>query len=70
MAKTLQSVPETPSCPNCKNSVMRRIAREGLLENRVYAKAGLYPWECPLCRDRVLLKNRGAKIRKKSQESV
>ncbi len=67
MSKTPEAAPEAPLCPKCVDSPMRRLPREGLLENRVYAKAGLYPWECPLCRNRVLLRNRGVRIRKKSK---
>ena len=61
---------DAPVCPKCKKSVMERVAREGLLEKIVYAKAGLYPWECRLCRSRTLMRNRGERTRKKRKEPV
>jgi hypothetical protein len=64
-----QKKKDVPLCPKCKNSVMDRVARDGLLESRVYSKAGLYPWECPLCRNRTLVKNRGLRIRKNGKEA-
>ena len=68
MMEEVEKKKETPLCPKCKNSAMARVPREGLLENRVYAKAGLFPWECPLCRNRALVKNRGQRIRRKRKE--
>jgi hypothetical protein len=35
---------------------MRRLARQGFLQKKIYAYFGYYPWECPLCRDPLLLK--------------
>jgi hypothetical protein len=43
---------------------MARIQRRGFLQEQVYARMGLHPWECPLCREVFLLKSRDRKHRK------
>jgi hypothetical protein len=43
---------------------MRRLVRESLLQRRVYPLFGYYPWECPLCRETVLLRKRYARRRR------
>ena len=42
-------------CDYCGNQ-LRRLAREGFLQKKVYSKFGYYPWECPLCREPILVK--------------
>lgn len=37
---------------------MRRLVRESFLQRSVYPLFGYYPWECPLCRKPVLLRQR------------
>lgn len=57
-------------CPNCQNPDMTRVARRGFLQERVYAKLGLYPWECVFCREVFLLKSRGRRSRKTSSHAA
>lgn len=42
-------------CKQCGSS-MRRLARTGFLQQRVYPIFGFYPWECPVCRKPIMLK--------------
>jgi hypothetical protein len=35
------------------------MARFGILQERVFPKFGFYPWECPQCRKKLLIKSRG-----------
>ncbi len=51
-------------CPSCSNVEMTRVHRRGFLQERVYSKLGLYPWECPFCREVFLLKSRGHNYRR------
>jgi hypothetical protein len=51
-------------CPNCATIELTRVQRRGFLQERVYSKLGLYPWECPLCREVFLVKSRGRGYRK------
>jgi DNA-directed RNA polymerase subunit RPC12/RpoP len=44
-----------PKCKRCGN-VLRRLKREGFLETSFFTFFGYFPWECPLCRSRVLVK--------------
>jgi DNA-directed RNA polymerase subunit RPC12/RpoP len=46
---------EKVRCDYCGNQ-LRRLAREGFLQKKVYSKFGYFPWECPLCREPVLVK--------------
>lgn len=46
-------------CPNCGNEQMRRLARRGFLQNKVYPLLGLYPWECLACRTSKMIRKRG-----------
>jgi hypothetical protein len=42
-------------CSRC-GSNLRRLSRKGFLQRRVYTWFGYYPWECPVCRDLLLIK--------------
>jgi DNA-directed RNA polymerase subunit RPC12/RpoP len=42
-------------CDYCGNA-LRRLARQGFLQKKVFSKFGFYPWECPLCREPMLVK--------------
>ena len=42
-------------CEYCGNA-LRRLARQGFLQKKIYSKFGYYPWECPLCREPMLVK--------------
>jgi hypothetical protein len=35
---------------------LRRLARQGFLQKEIYSRFGYYPWECPLCREPMLVK--------------
>jgi hypothetical protein len=35
---------------------MRRLKREGFMQLKVYSAFGYYPWECPICRDPMLVR--------------
>jgi hypothetical protein len=52
------------ACPNCEEVELTRVARHGFLQERVYPKFGMYPWECAQCRQIFLLKGRGVSYRK------
>lgn len=41
------------NCSCSCGSDLRRLNRVGFLERNVFAKLGIYPWECVLCRNRV-----------------
>jgi ribosomal protein L37AE/L43A len=59
-------------CPKCKRGVVSRVARKGFLEENMYSRLGFYPWECSECRNRLMLKSRGDRIRKRrrTQENL
>jgi hypothetical protein len=46
-------------CPECHRGELRRTGRKGFLEQNLYGRFGYYPWRCPVCRHRMLVKNRG-----------
>jgi len=52
------------TCPSCAEVELTRVARHGFLQERVYPKFGMYPWECTQCRQIFLLKSRGYSYRK------
>ncbi|HUA96913.1 MAG TPA: hypothetical protein VMA34_01145 [Terracidiphilus sp.] len=37
---------------------MRRVARRGFLQKKVYPVLGLYPWECGACREVTMVRKR------------
>jgi ribosomal protein L37AE/L43A len=52
-------------CPKCKRGLVSRVARKGFLEENMFSRLGFYPWECSECRNRLMLKGRGEKIRRR-----
>lgn len=42
-------------CEYCGNA-LRRLARQGFLQTKIYSRFGYYPWECPLCREPMMVK--------------
>jgi DNA-directed RNA polymerase subunit RPC12/RpoP len=46
------------SCQTCGINYLRRLHRRGFLQRTVYSLFGYFPWECPICRDPILLKVR------------
>jgi hypothetical protein len=52
--------------PICKCSAeMRRMKREGFWEEKVFSRFGFFPWECPVCRVRRRIRDRGKRISRK-----
>jgi hypothetical protein len=56
-------------CPNCEHVEMVRTHRRGFMQEHVYPRLGLYPWECPFCREVFLLKSRGRSYRRSRPDS-
>jgi hypothetical protein len=56
-------------CSGCGSDQIRRVARNGFLQTKVFPFFGLYPWECPMCRKIFLKKDRGTRIRRKHRKS-
>ncbi len=56
-------------CRNCECKQIHRMKRSGFLQNRVYPLFGFYPWKCPECKTRYLLRARGSKHRKGGSRS-
>lgn len=44
---------------HCGSSALRRVNRQGFLEESVLPKLGLYPWECAMCRRKTFLRDNG-----------
>ena len=42
-------------CKECGNP-LRRMARKGFLQLKVYPRFGYYPWECPICRVTIMIR--------------
>jgi len=51
-------------CRNCDCKQIFRMKRVGFLQNRVYSIFGFYPWKCPECKTRYLLRARGSRRKK------
>jgi ssDNA-binding Zn-finger/Zn-ribbon topoisomerase 1 len=60
--KTMSKAKKT--CPQCDEVELTRVARRGFMQERVYPKFGMFPWECAQCRQIFLLKSRGRSYRK------
>jgi hypothetical protein len=50
--------PSREGCPTCGTPYLRRLQRRGFMQKFVYSLLGYYPWECPVCRVPVYLKDR------------
>ena len=46
-------------CSYCKRDGIRRTGRRGFAENFLYPLLGYFPWWCPKCKTRSLLRHRG-----------
>jgi len=57
------------TCPECGSEQLRRLARQGLLQRKVYPLFGLFPWECPICRQTRLFRVRGKRIHSTDRSS-
>lgn len=57
------------NCQTCGINYLRRLHRKGFLQRTIYSLFGYFPWECPVCRDPIMLKVRH-KRRSHSQQAV
>jgi len=48
-------------CRHCNCKQIHRMKRVGFLQTRIYSLFGFYPWRCPECKTRYLLRARGVK---------
>lgn len=55
------------TCPECGSNHMRRLPRQGFLQQKLYAYFGYFPWECPICRKVMMLKHRGKKRQRNAE---
>jgi hypothetical protein len=55
-------------CKDC-GTPLRRLARKGFLQLKVYPFFGFYPWECPLCRKAMMVKKQYVRKRRSVQEN-
>ena len=53
------------ACKECGAGEIVRRKRQTFLERNVYPYFGYYPWICPTCKQKVLLKVRGERRKKK-----
>jgi len=60
-----QSEPHRMRCPECHQVSMHRVRRSGFLENWILPKFGYYPWECPNCEIKKILKARGRRMHRR-----
>jgi hypothetical protein len=56
-------------CKHC-GSKLRRLARAGFLQQRVYPLFGFYPWECPVCRKVLMLKKQYRRKTRREQGNI
>lgn len=56
-------------CASCGND-LRRLSRNGFLERKVYSYFGYYPWECPICRQRIFVKKKNKHKRSSFPETT
>jgi hypothetical protein len=48
-------------CVRCNGNFFRRLNRSGYMERTVLPFLGFFPWECALCRRKVILRTDGFK---------
>jgi predicted RNA-binding Zn-ribbon protein involved in translation (DUF1610 family) len=56
------------TCPTCGKQMLKRTSRKGFMQRVVFVRFGYYPWKCGSCRSVRLLKNRGMRTRRKSED--
>jgi hypothetical protein len=49
---------------------MQRLPRKGFLQLNVYPWFGYYPWECPFCREPMMVKKRHQPRKHRVREST
>jgi hypothetical protein len=52
-------------CDRCSGKFFRRLNRKGFMERTALPFLGFFPWECALCRRKVVLRTDGFKPRTK-----
>lgn len=55
-------------CTQCGSKGLMRLRRTGFLETKLLPLFGFYPWKCPECRSKLLLRHRGKRHRKLDAE--
>ena len=55
-------------CTKCGVS-LRRVARKGFLQQKVYTLFGYYPWECPVCRALIMRRKQHQRKKRHVQEN-
>jgi hypothetical protein len=55
-------------CEYCGNE-LRRLARQGFMQKEIYSRFGYYPWECPLCREPMLVRQQHRLKKRGDEES-
>ena len=50
-------------CPRCGRDYLKRMQREGFLQNRVFPIFGYYPWKCTKCLGKFVVKRRNVSKR-------
>jgi hypothetical protein len=53
-------------CEYCGNA-LRRLARQGFMQKEIYSRFGYYPWECPLCREPMMVRQQH-RLKKRSDD--
>ena len=56
-------------CMKCGHT-MQRLPRKGFLQLNVYPRFGYYPWECPFCREPMMVKKRHQPRKHRVREST
>jgi len=51
-------------CTQCSCKSLFRLRRTGILETKFFPLFGFYPWRCPACKSKLLLRSRGKRHRK------
>ena len=51
-------------CSHCGHKHLVRLRRTGFLEVKLLPLLGFYPWKCPECRSKLVLRHRGKKVGK------
>jgi DNA-directed RNA polymerase subunit RPC12/RpoP len=59
--------PHRMRCPECHEISMHRVSRSGFLETKILSRFGYYPWECPNCEIKRLLRARGTRKHRDKQ---
>lgn len=56
------------NCRECGNC-LRRLARRGFLQVKIFPLFGYYPWECPVCRKTIMVKKQYLLKRRSIQQN-